>query len=467
MPEGFVGVSEVCVLGLNKNQGEEILLRLRTDDFTGFRKHLTIRKVLFHELAHNQHSDHGDGFQRLMRQVESEAIALLGPGQILGGVGVGGNSRCRSNGTERTFQAWAGSGKVSEDSENPEWRLKAASEMSARAAAERMAAESQSQPPSLADRNSARPSTPIDIEIEAPYDTESVMSSGHPHEKTGISTLVCSCCGDLEEIHAPQRRHCLVCNSEAKEVRGNGFRETSSPYLVQVGAQIAQRGPNLDAEPNSGDMGAASEAFPSPCPMGRHDGSDEDLPIERLTKMGFSQESVRAVLSRLREHGILDEERRQGLALELLLTETNGAQLGSPMPPPPVHATAAGATSGASHKTSADRESRIARAAAALCEQGMGAAETADTLVGVLSQIMEDPGSAKWRRLRPANRRFQRTIGEHAHALELLTAVGFECEETSRGVSGQNDSVLILKRDDPGLLWLGISHIQKWRPLLC
>lgn len=31
-PEGKVGVSPVCVLGLNVNHGQEIQLRLRTDD---------------------------------------------------------------------------------------------------------------------------------------------------------------------------------------------------------------------------------------------------------------------------------------------------------------------------------------------------------------------------------------------------------------------------------------------------
>lgn len=37
-PEGKVGVSPVCILGVNINQGQEISLRLRTDDLRGFRK---------------------------------------------------------------------------------------------------------------------------------------------------------------------------------------------------------------------------------------------------------------------------------------------------------------------------------------------------------------------------------------------------------------------------------------------
>jgi hypothetical protein len=75
-PEGKVGESEVCVMGLNKNKGQQILLRIRTDNLQGFRKMLSIRKVLFHELAHNVHSEHDGNFFQLMRQIEQECNAM-------------------------------------------------------------------------------------------------------------------------------------------------------------------------------------------------------------------------------------------------------------------------------------------------------------------------------------------------------------------------------------------------------
>ena len=49
-PEGKVGVSEVCVLGYNVNAGQEIALRLRTDDLRGFRGYERIRETLIHEV---------------------------------------------------------------------------------------------------------------------------------------------------------------------------------------------------------------------------------------------------------------------------------------------------------------------------------------------------------------------------------------------------------------------------------
>jgi hypothetical protein len=75
-PEGNVGQSPVCVMGLNKNRGQQILLRVRTDDLKGFRKMLSIKKVLFHELAHNVHSEHNAEFFQLMRQIEQECNEL-------------------------------------------------------------------------------------------------------------------------------------------------------------------------------------------------------------------------------------------------------------------------------------------------------------------------------------------------------------------------------------------------------
>jgi hypothetical protein len=73
-PEGKVGVSPVCLLGVNVNKGEEISLRLRTDDLKGLRRYDRVRETLIHELAHMVHSDHDNAFKefnsRLKREVE-------------------------------------------------------------------------------------------------------------------------------------------------------------------------------------------------------------------------------------------------------------------------------------------------------------------------------------------------------------------------------------------------------------
>jgi len=70
-PHGKVGIDPVCVLGLNK--GDEIQLRLRTDDLQGFRSYDKILQVLFHELAHCRYKEHDRAFYDFMNRLEKEA----------------------------------------------------------------------------------------------------------------------------------------------------------------------------------------------------------------------------------------------------------------------------------------------------------------------------------------------------------------------------------------------------------
>ena len=93
-PAGKVGVSPVCILGVNINQGQEISMRLRTDDLKGFRKYDAIRQTLIHELAHMVYSEHDNSFKELNSQLKREVQALdwrNAPGGKTAGVpGAGG-----------------------------------------------------------------------------------------------------------------------------------------------------------------------------------------------------------------------------------------------------------------------------------------------------------------------------------------------------------------------------------------
>jgi len=63
---------ESKTLGLNRNAGEVIELRLRTDSYDGYRDYKVIRKTLCHELAHNVHGEHDRHFWDLTKQIEKE-----------------------------------------------------------------------------------------------------------------------------------------------------------------------------------------------------------------------------------------------------------------------------------------------------------------------------------------------------------------------------------------------------------
>lgn len=63
---------ESRTLGLNRNRGEVIELRLRTDAYDGYRDYKVIRKTLCHELTHNVWGDHDRNFWELCKEIEKE-----------------------------------------------------------------------------------------------------------------------------------------------------------------------------------------------------------------------------------------------------------------------------------------------------------------------------------------------------------------------------------------------------------
>ena len=66
---------ESRTLGLNRNRGEVIELRLRTDAYDGYRDYKVIRKTLCHELAHNVFGEHDRNFWDLTNEIEKEVDA--------------------------------------------------------------------------------------------------------------------------------------------------------------------------------------------------------------------------------------------------------------------------------------------------------------------------------------------------------------------------------------------------------
>lgn len=63
---------ESKTLGLNRNRGEVIELRLRTDRYDGYRDYKIIRKTLCHELSHNVWGEHDRNFWNLTNDIEQE-----------------------------------------------------------------------------------------------------------------------------------------------------------------------------------------------------------------------------------------------------------------------------------------------------------------------------------------------------------------------------------------------------------
>ncbi|KAJ2059390.1 hypothetical protein GGI17_004406 [Coemansia sp. S146] len=79
--------NERTILGYNRNRGQVIALRLRTDDLEGFRDFDAVRKVLMHELAHMVWDEHDERFHRLNRELcqELDELDWTRRGQTVGG----------------------------------------------------------------------------------------------------------------------------------------------------------------------------------------------------------------------------------------------------------------------------------------------------------------------------------------------------------------------------------------------
>lgn len=105
---------ESRTLGLNRNRGEVIELRLRTDAYDGYRDYKTIRKTLCHELAHNVWGEHDARFWKLCREVEAEVERgdWRSGGRSVGGPGVefyeGGGGSSGDEGMVADHGGWTG-----------------------------------------------------------------------------------------------------------------------------------------------------------------------------------------------------------------------------------------------------------------------------------------------------------------------------------------------------------------------
>ena len=114
--------------------------------------------------------------------------------------------------------------------------------------------------------------------------------------------------------------------------------------------------------------------------------------------------------------------------------------------------------------TGDSRQERVARYALELSHvNNPDATQTFDLLISMLRQIQLDPTTPKWKQIKVTNRRFARVIGCHPSALQFLGAIGFERKQKGDGVGGTKAECLVLERDDPGLLWLGISVLEQHR----
>lgn len=393
-PIGYVGVSPKCILGFNKNHGEEISLRLRTDDLKGFRKYESIKKTLLHELAHMIHSEHDANFYALDKQLNQEAASLdwtRSAGHTLSGM--------RSSEIYEDDFIAVSSNIPQKLGGSRSDQLMNARESSVIAAYHRMANVSTS--------NSG--GSEVNEELDRDYSNSNTRgkpdhmeSSSEENKYTKTPIIVDKGLNEPDpddriengmkhepdpddSYHEPSHSQTSTVKMDATYPNANDS-ETS---LKSITPAIEM---NMTEEPDPDDCMVPAPILPT---LLTDEPDPDDQELQRING------AMTAVCNRLQK------------ALEMLKSEVNPMQ----------------------------------------------GTSTLQTLLKIIRNVIEHPEMEKYKRLRKANPVIERNILNNKAALEILSVVGFR-EDVIFDNLGKADAYLVLKRNDPGLLWLAKSTLE-------
>ncbi|XP_010532998.1 PREDICTED: uncharacterized protein LOC104808864 [Tarenaya hassleriana] len=459
-PVGYVGVTPECVLGFNKNHGEEISLRLRTDDLKGFRKYESIKKTLLHELAHMVYSEHDEHFYALDKQLNQEANSLdwtKSRGHTLSGAkntddfeeedyyfSETKSFSQRLGGSQSDHLADARASSVSaayrrlttttadDDVILPEVREEPDSD-------ELVDLHDETGPPNYAksrgtgmdsddqpdtwDKLEPDPDDTTEVCKSIPYPNLSVVSSMSrvSSEAEYQTEIIKVSDNQRDDGHNPDDN----LEKEANDQRDEN-RRSSNGIVISDGAPRGSRGITereisevlirKDVYGNSNPQDYENQTIPAKSePENAEPDPDDDNQVlsDRKTiikadepdlddeEIHRIQDSVTIITSRLQK------------AVDKLQAEVNPTE----------------------------------------------SMKVLQTLLKVVRNAIEHPGEMKFKRLRKGNSAIQRNILNYAAAVEILFLVGFVEDIVSEG-TGQLEAYLVLKRNDPGLLWLAKSFLE-------
>ncbi|KAG7543459.1 PUB-like domain superfamily [Arabidopsis thaliana x Arabidopsis arenosa] len=421
-PVGYVGVSPRCLLGFNKNQGEEISLRLRTDDLKGFRKYQSIKKTLLHELAHMIYTEHDENFYALDSQLNKEAESLdwtKSRGHTLNGTKfindddeedyffdenenvsqrLGGN-RSDNLGNARESSVAAAYRRLSHTSvsklseepdpddlvnvrdENKHLVLPKAQSDSMSKFEPDPDDTTEDDATKIESGHSWIPSNPRDASAASEHHSgsyEMASDLSHPTEDDDEPDLDDSethtSIGEVENMKIANDTVLLGGNLDADE----DMQDTSDPN-------------NAESYPDSNLVVTERETI-----MEVDEPDPDDQEIQRI------QDSVTIISNRLKK------------AINALKNEVSPGQ----------------------------------------------ATNVLQMLLKIVRNIIEQPNEMKFKRLRKGNPAIKRNILNFTAAVEILSVVGFVEEMVSEG-TGAQEPYLVLKRNDPGLLWIAKSMIEE------
>ncbi|BBG99937.1 hypothetical protein Prudu_009796 [Prunus dulcis] len=463
-PVGYVGISPKCILGFNKNHGEEISLRLRTDDLKGFRKYESIKKTLLHELAHMVYSEHDANFYALDKQLNQEAESLdwtRSRSHTLSGVQY-------SEHYEENFYVGGRSNSSQKLGGNMSDRLPNARTSSVAAAYQRLATASHDRNLEIGSSHKIqwKPDMEPDPDdqsgnknnFEPSPDESSSQSSGsgtlfgQDFSESMMSQLVSHSVSNRklegtecrEEPDADYMEACLKHDVVAEPEPFHSHEMEILESRIQPRNNVDEPDPDdLDAKPDDLGCGSYGNII-----RPNHDDSLEPDPDDSQSNGVIQAEPDPDDSQSI---GIIQAEPDPDDNL-VHPREISRMQIDEPDPD--------------------DEEfQRIQDPVTVFCKRlqeniellqaevnPTQATAVLQTLFKITRNVLEHPGEIKYRRLRKANPAIQRNVANYKAAMAILFLIGFN--ENVVDEIGRPETYLVLKRDDPGLLWLAKSSLE-------
>ncbi|KAA0054508.1 hypothetical protein IC582_026401 [Cucumis melo] len=494
-PIGYVGVSPKCILGFNKNHGEEISLRLRTDDLKGFRKYESIKKTLLHELAHMIFSEHDANFYALDKQLNEEAAALdwtRSKSHTLTGMkysqyheeddvedGFGVSQKLGGSMSHQLVNARAASVAAAYH------RMTNTSDYSSGVPT----VSAESNPNSSNHQNKLEPDPDdsaypkLDPDSDGNSNDQNMLgldSNNSSNHKSKLEPASDDSIGskNLESECEPRFIKSLVVQTDLSSTEVHPVLATNSRLLEAT---------KLYGEPDIDDMGSSSNSkvidtdhFSQgmqnlDCNTSQRMvvETDPDALGEKVNTLGSGRATGHNEADCL-EAGLVTNQSH--LSINCKKHDTIQGEEPMLIEPDPdeglVHQVDSSKMAVDQLDPDDQEIQRIQDSVSVVCNRLREAitkllaevkpsesSAVVQTLFKIVKNVIEHPDEMKYRKLRKANPIIQKNVANYKAALEILFLIGF-IEDALLDEIGKAETFLVLKRNDPGLLWLAKSTLE-------
>lgn len=450
-PEGYVGVTPDCILGFNKNHGEEISLRLRTDDLKGFRKYDSIKKTLLHELAHMVHSEHDVKFYALLKQLNEEAAKL--------------------DWTKSRGHTLSGHNLQHYEDDEDDNLIGFSHKLGGQTIVFNARASSVAAAYSRLAQASTNPSEAIEMHQAA--------NAGDSLQSNHVDALLEKQLNDVKveslEKHNGVFSADVPSDDRRKSEPDPDDCETGSPMKHEPHMELDSDDHKMRSLPPPLEAKLSEEPDPDDCSAEKHNtGSPTSLePDPDEHTMGIKKKVTDGQNSHVSlGHHVNEEEggsfihpNQDGFSEGVKLVEpyTNDKDI----IPDGVSSTVIDEPDPDDQELQRIQDpvaiicSRLQKAIGVLRSQAnpLEASRVVQTILKIIRNAIEHPDEVKFRKLRKVNPLIQRDVVSYPAATEILSVIGFS-EDTITDDTGRTEPYLVLKRNDPGLLWLAKSFLE-------